>query len=127
MTEQININIWDDYYEDGYVPSGEIQETYAYIESNLSHDESKEVLEILKKEMIKFLESEFNVELDIKFYDSAKIYPNLVGTEMEYCLFKRWQLEIKNLTHTAREQFVGSFEAKKFSYLDKPICVYSES
>ena len=40
--DNICINIWDDFYEDGYVPEGEIQETYGYVEeSTYSDDECK--------------------------------------------------------------------------------------
>ena len=31
--EYIHINIWDDFYDDGYVPKGEKLETYIYIEN----------------------------------------------------------------------------------------------
>lgn len=32
--EYIPINIWDDFYDDGYVPEGEKLETYIYVEDS---------------------------------------------------------------------------------------------
>ena len=32
----IPINIWDDFYDDGYVPEGEKLETYIYVEGRIS-------------------------------------------------------------------------------------------
>lgn len=125
--KQININIWDDYHDDGYVPEGEKQETYAYVECDLNHDDCKKVLELIKKEIEQVAQPSLNLELSVEFYDSSKVYPNLVGTEHEYCLYKRWQLEIKNLTHEAREELVEQFKQKKLSYSGIPIVVYSES
>lgn len=125
--KQININIWDDYYDDGYVPDGEKQETYAYVECDLSHEDSKMVLELIKTEIEQLALPGWNLELSVEFYDSAKVYPNLVGTEHAYCLYKRWQLEIKNLTHENREYLVEELGKKKLSYSDMPIVVYSES
>ena len=46
--ETININILDDYLEDKLILEGEIQENYAYIESKISDEKSKEILEYLK-------------------------------------------------------------------------------
>ena len=122
MTEKININIWDDYFGDGYVPAGKIQETYAYVECKISDDASKNVLELLKEQIAKLS----TCTLELNYYDSAKVYPNLVGTEYEYSLYKRWQLEIKNLTHKERENIVESLK-NKLQYQDTPIVVYSES
>jgi hypothetical protein len=46
----ISVNIWDDYYEDGYVPIGETQRTYMYIEENNMklQDQEKRLLQIKK-------------------------------------------------------------------------------
>ena len=49
--EKISINIWDDYCDDGYVPEGKTQDTYAYIESDLPHEDCKNVLISLQKQI----------------------------------------------------------------------------
>jgi hypothetical protein len=69
----IPINFWDDFYEDGYVPEGEIQETYAYVEEYelLSEDEHKNILEIVFN-YLKELKTGINIELI--YHDSEKDY-----------------------------------------------------
>ena len=32
MNKTIDINIWDDFYDDGYVPYGETTESFIYVE-----------------------------------------------------------------------------------------------
>lgn len=120
MTDEINVNIWDDYHDDGYVPEGETQDTFAYVESDLLDEDCKKVLELVQQEVAKLSSCELN------YYDSAKVYPNLVGTEYAYSLYKRWQLEIKNLPHLEREKLVQSLQ-NKLQYQNRPINVYSES
>ena len=41
-------NIWDDFYDDGYVPEGEVTETFIYVEDGgIPVNKKKEYLEIL--------------------------------------------------------------------------------
>jgi len=40
----IDVNIWDDYYDDDFVPEGETQETYIYIEEYDVFSEDEKVL-----------------------------------------------------------------------------------
>lgn len=80
--KSIPINIWDDYYDDGYVPEGEKQETYLYVEdSDLSLEFRKNCLDNL----IQFIK--INVSSEVKvfeyFYDSKIKYPNLNAPEYE--------------------------------------------
>jgi hypothetical protein len=125
--KQINVNIWDDYHDDGYVPEGEKQETYAYVECDLNQNDCEKVLNLIKVEIEQLYQPSWNLKLSVEFYDSEKVYPNLVGTEHAFCLYKRWQLEIKNLTHKDREILVEELGKKKLSYSNIPIVVYSES
>lgn len=125
--KQINVNIWDDYHDDGYVPEGEKQETYAYVECDLNQNDCEKVLNLIKVEIEQVSQPSWNLKLSVEFYDSEKVYPNLVGTEHAFCLYKRWQLEIKNLTHEDREYLVEELGKKKLSYSNIPIVVYSES
>lgn len=128
-TDSININIWDDYCDDGYVPDGEIQQTYAYIEGSIKDKEEdcKNVLELLKTHIERLAKPEWSLELYLNYHDSTKIYPSLVGTEHEWCLYKRWQLEIKHLTHKAREYLVDTLKKEQLNYLGQPLDIYSES
>jgi hypothetical protein len=123
----ISVNIWDDYHDDGYVPEGKIQETYAYIESDLEDEDCKNVLELIKENIEQIVKPEWSLEMYLNYYDSAKVYPNLVGTEHEYCLYKRWQLQMKHLTHEAREYLVEVLQTRKLQYMGKSLKIYSES
>jgi hypothetical protein len=129
--DKIGVNIWDDYHDDGYVPAGKIQETYAYVESELDENvkdtTSKIVLELLKVAIDKYSKPEWNLELSVEYYDSAKTYPSLVGTEHEWCLYKRWQLNIKHLTHKSREELLEKLQKENLDYANIPLDIYSES
>jgi hypothetical protein len=129
MTNKINVNIWDDFHDDGYVPDGETQETYAYIESNgeVEDVDCKNVLELLKTNIEMLAKPEWNLVLYVDYYDSAKVYPNLVGTEHAWCLYKRWQLEMKNITHEALDYLVENLQKQQLKYNGIPLDIYSES
>lgn len=126
MTDSININIWYDYFDDGYVPEGEIQETYAYVESKLDENDAQNVLHFLK-EKIESMTSNNTLKLELVFYDSAIKYPHLIGTEYEFILYKRWQLNMSNLTHELRESIVQTLEQENLHYNNIPLTIYSES
>ena len=90
----INNNIWDDFCEDNNIPAGEIQETYAYVEqSDVDLDEQKYILLAFMKYINHSLG--FLPTMDLKLYDSKKIYTNLPD-EMHY---QRWKIQFEHLTH----------------------------
>lgn len=126
---RIPINIWDDFYDDGYVPEGEIQETYAYVEdSDIPEDNRKQLLDAVFDYINDFLKiKEDGVEVEMFYYDSHKKYPNLVGTEHEWCLFKRWQINFKHLTHERLNKLVDELNDAKFEIEGVPFNFYSES
>lgn len=123
----IPINIWDDFYEDDYIPEGEIQETYIYVEdTEISHDARHKILEYF----LKYIEIKFDltgVEFDLIYYDSKLIYPQFVGTENEWMLYERWQINVKHLTHKKLDEIIHGLDKIKLNILDIPIIVYSES
>lgn len=127
-TEAIHVNIWDDYHDDGFVPEGKIQETYAYVEGgDLTADDSHAVLLQLQK-TVEFLKATGSVLVCcVEWYDSALVYPNLVGTEHERHLFKRWQLQMKHLPHSELEDIVERLGRLQLVYNGRPVVVYSES
>lgn len=127
--DRIGINIWDDYFEDGYVPEGEIQETYAYVEGGrdyLTNEDQKKILELLLNHLKgkKYLEG---VEMFIQFYDSKLKYPQFVGTEHEWILFERWEIRFKNLSHEKREILVEGLRTENLKCNNIPLKIYSES
>lgn len=125
--KKIQINIWDDYYDDDHVPEGEKQETYIYVENDdLSHDKHKECLQYLLDWMIVNLKLD-GVKMWMFFYVSKDKYPKLVGTEHEWCLFDRWEIRVENLTHERREELVEELEKSNLHNDVIPFEIYSES
>lgn len=84
---KISINIWDDYYEDGFVPLGETQQTYIYIdELNISLENQKEYLSQIKK-----------------YIDDNNLLNNPISLEHKSIgILSRYQLNLI-LTHKERE------------------------
>jgi hypothetical protein len=126
---RIPINIWDDFYEDGYVPDGKIQKTYAYVEDDKSpHDNRMQFLDAVNDYMLDCLKlQDEGIETKMLFYESAKKYPNLVGTEHEYILFDRWEIRFKHLTHKRLFKLVEQLNEANFEIEGVPFEFYSES
>jgi hypothetical protein len=126
---RVPINIWDDFYEDGHVPEGKIQKTYAYVEDDkIPHDYRKQFLDAIFDYMTKYLKlQDEGVEMEMFFYESAKKYPNLVGTEHEYILFDRWEIRFKHLTHKRLGRLIEELEDADFECGGVPFDFYSES
>ncbi|MDD5649130.1 MAG: hypothetical protein PHF86_01745 [Candidatus Nanoarchaeia archaeon] len=128
--KSIPINIWDDFYDDGYVPKGEIQKTYIYVEDNkLNIDFRKKCLEHLLSYIehnIKFTSNPLP-KFYMYFYDSWKKYPKLVGAENECMLFKRWEIKIENLSHKQLDKLLKDLSNASLSMEGIPFNIYSES
>jgi hypothetical protein len=121
------INIWDDYYEEGDIPEGEIQETYIYVEdTHITEEKRKECLEKLLNHMNTKLKLK-GVEMEMFYNDTSLKYPKLVGTENEYMLFKRWEITVKHLTHKRREKLVDELNDANLELDGIPFRIYSES
>jgi len=117
--KRIHINIWDDYYEDGYVPEGKIQETEIYVEeSGIPEDKHEECLQKLLDYM-KGLDLE-GVKFWLHLFDSRKKYPT-------FRVWKRWEIKIEHLTHERREKLVEELNAANLSIDNTPFFIYSES
>lgn len=122
--DQININFWDDFCDDGYVPEGEVTETYAYIEDNRLPD--LECFNVLSK-LLQYIKSNellpSTVHLRMHFSDSTAKYPNLIH-EHKYMLTKRWEIQITNISHRQLEVLIKRL--KGYSQVTK-LDIYSES
>ena len=126
-TDSIPINIWDDYYEDGYVPKDAKQETYIYVEdTDFSKEFEKECLEFLLKYINEHIVLK-GVKMWIELYESKKKYPTLVGTDAEKLFFDRWEIKVENMTHKQREVLVEILNEAELSLDNKPFNIYSES
>jgi hypothetical protein len=124
----ININIWDDYFEDGCVPEGEVQETYAYIESpDIEKDEEKACLEYLMSYIVKNSLLENDIKMSLVFYDARVKYGSKLAEVFPVCVLTRWDLRFEGLSHEAREQLVAKLQQGNLTYKSDPLIVYSES
>lgn len=103
---RIPFNIWDDYWDDGYVPKGKVQETYGYIEEyNTLTDEDKfPIVKLIYEYIMK--------ELDMN------------GVKVE---LKGININFTNLTHVRREYMMEKLKKCGLEYNGTPIAFYSES
>jgi|SRR5574344_1250043 hypothetical protein len=125
--KRIPINIWDDYYEDDYIPKDKKQETYIYVEdTDISLEKRKECLMLLYEYMTSKLDLK-NIKMNLFFYDSKVKYPKLIGPEYEYLHFQRWEIRLENLTHKRRFKLVDELNNAKLSIDGIPFEIYSES
>jgi len=101
--KSLDINIWDDYADDG---SEEIQETYIYIEDDCTLENQKEILNGLMTLLNDNKLLPGYVDVWLEFFDAREKYPSLIGTQYEIGLFKQWRIRLKHITHEVREQLV---------------------
>jgi len=124
---KIPVNIWDDYWEDGYVPEGEFQETFAYVEDyDISLEEKGKILLYLMNFIDEKIELQ-GTEMNIFIEDDRKKYSKLIGTEDEFMLKKRYKLQFKKITHKQREILVTFLQKQNLMFENKEIVIYSES
>lgn len=126
--EYIPINIWSDFYDDGYVPDGEVTESYIYIEdSDIELDKQKEYLEFLYN----YIKNNLNingVKIWIELYESRKKYPNLVGNpDAEKMFFDRWEIRLENITHERVFDWLKILDNVEIKVDNIPFFIYSES
>lgn len=122
--EKIEVNFWDDFYDDGYVPDGKVTETFAYIEDSSIPDIVCQ--ELLSNLMIHIKENQLLpsfVEMRMHFSDSTAKYPGLIW-ESEYLLSKRWEIQIINISHKLLD---GLIERLKEYSDGVRFSIYSES
>ncbi len=134
--KQIGINIWDDFYDDGYVPEGKKQETFIYVEEadeDISQEKKKECLEVL----LKYITENLNVG-DVKIwlerYDSRNKYPHFNENDNPLFMklnpgfhFSRWELRLDGLTHERLDEWMDHLDKVPLSLDDTPFRIYSES
>lgn len=105
--ESINLNIWDDFYDDDYVPEGKEQKTYAYIEdSDISEDDQ----EILMDAFHKYLLTNFKEEL-------AGVTIGYGGDRIYFT----------HLTHNKLDSILKKLDGVELTFGGIPYNIYSES
>jgi hypothetical protein len=101
----IVLNIWDDYFDDGFVPEGKTQATYIYVESaDRLFDAQREVLMWRLKAIIN------------EHFPALKISDPTND-----------ELHIENLTHIVRIALKKKLSQLKIVYEDVPLLFISES
>jgi len=104
--KEIHVNIWDDFYDDGHIPEGKIQESHIYVEekdSDISEDEKEEILMLL----LGYIQNNIPME----------------GVE----LTMNGDIQIKHMTHVQLGNMMKIFDDVKFTYAGIPLSIYSES
>lgn len=130
----IPINIWDDYYEEDYIPEGEKQETYIYVEdTDIPLDKRKVCLEMLLNYMNENL-SLPGVKMWIELFDSRVKYPKMTrerceesGFDYDTFHFSRWEIKVENLTHKRRYVLEKELQECGLELDGVPFYIYSES
>jgi len=121
---EIPINIWDDFYDDGYVPEGGKTESYIYVEdSNISHGKRKECLELLKNYITDNLDVS-GVNMWMEFFVSKNKYPEL---DAEKIGFDRWEIRLENVTHKMLYKWLQDLKHSGLTIDNIPFVIYSES
>lgn len=107
-TNEIVVNIWDDYDEDG---SDEKQESNVQVEdSSLTLADKKLVLDQVLPKLQELLPKK--VKLNLRLWDK-----------------KYWIIDIEDMTHKMRETLMEQLDDQKHNlfYKNRPICFISES
>lgn len=102
---KISVNIWDDYYDDDYVPPGKKQETRMYIEEYDSLNDEQKV------PIVEFISTH------LKTLDLTGVVTENDGSGISFT----------HLTHKRRERLVNELEAAKLMWEEIPFDFYSES
>jgi hypothetical protein len=132
---EIPVNIWDDYYEEGYIPDGKIQETYIYVEDDkIPLLTRKKYLEYLLDWINKNITYLDGVKMWVELYDSKIKYPEMtaekcdaVGMPYDRFHFSRWEIKVQHMTHEMRYKLVDDLEKAKLAIDGLYFNIYSES
>lgn len=107
--KQIPINIWDDFYEDDFVPEGEKQETHIYVEDcDIPKVNQKEYLEVLLE------------------YINKNLDTNGVILTIE-TVYEEWQIKVEGLTHAKLYEWMEVLGSADIKVDGIPFSIYSES
>ena len=134
--KSIPINIWDDFYDDGYVPKGEVLETYCYVENDLPFVYRQKVLDFFFEELEKIFKDPKLVDVKIwkDTFDSKIKYPTMTPEKCESAdipydkfHFSRPEIRFQNLTHKKLDILMIVLNNMELKYQGIPLNIYSES
>ena len=117
----IPVNIWDDFWDDGCVPKGHTQNTFAYVESE------DFTLTIQKKtmELLCAIIKESKILDESLYHIQTKTYENHWINNGEP--YKRCKLIFKKITHKQLDKLMKILENNKYFVDNIPVRFYSES
>lgn len=127
--KKVSVNIWDDFYEDDFIPPGEIQSTHIYIEEDkdyISDDLQKIILSSFLDYIYKNLVVE-DVLLNLEHYDSKQIYPESYKIHPELFHISRWQIRVSHLSHKRLGEWMEHFDSHSVLIDDMKLEIYSQS
>ena len=104
----IPFNIWDDFFDDGFVPQGKKQETFGYIEEyeTLSDEDKSNITDFI----FNFLNRlPLKCSIDTEYRSGNKI------------------IVFENITHQELDLLMGILKSSGLDYKGIPIKFYSES
>ena len=108
---EIDINIWDDFYDDGYVPEGEVTETFIYVEDGgIPVNKKKEYLEIL----LGYIKTNLNIEGINLWMGNSKYSGDP-------------QIKLEGITHKRLHEWMDVLDEVKITGDGIPFNIYSES
>jgi len=124
-TMEIDVNIWDDYYDDDFIPEGKNQETYIYIEEYdvFTEDEKVFFLSRLKEEIEKL---DLDLVLRMSEYDTKKEYPDVDFEANGMVHWSRPEIRLE-ISHEKRHELIGLLTKKDLYVGNKKFNIYSES
>lgn len=102
---KIPINIWDDFWDDGYCPDGEVVKTHAYVENYSMDEELKE----------RAMECFYNYLKTLDFMNEVTI--RLSGDRIYFV----------NISHKILDNLMAYLDLVELVVDDNVLSIYSES
>lgn len=104
-------------------------ETYAYVECDGTSDEFNRrclshLVECINQNQHLLIDDE---KIELEFYDAANTFPEMVGTEYAFYLYKRWQINFKQFTSKRLNNLIEKLEYVHFQFQEIPLDIYSKS
>lgn len=122
--ETIDINIWDDFSDSELEEDG--KKTHAYIESDLSDNDSKEVLILVQKSIEQHI-PERAFDLELVFFNPKDDLPYISGEYDEDFFSPYWRIEFTNINYDNLDHIINTLQPLELTYNSIPLNIYSES
>lgn len=124
--DTIHINIWDDFSDSDLEEDG--KKTYAYVESDLNDNESKEVLTLVQQAIEKYIPHR-TFYIGLVFLNPRSEYTHITDIqEDDDDLFSEfWKIEFTNIDYHDLNYILDTIKPLELTYKNIPLNIYSES